>query len=143
MEINEDRRTPRGTTTRRTLLSASAATAVTAGVAGATPADARPAGDPVAGDGPGRPIRPQPPDRQLRDLLRQVDPDRIEATVRRLAAFGTRHTLSSQTDPVRGIGAARDWILAQFQAIAATSGGRMTVEAQSFTQPVAPRVPTP
>jgi hypothetical protein len=96
-----------------------------------------------SGAGPGRATRPQPPDRQLRDLLRQVDQRRIEATVRRLAAFGTRHTLSSQDDPVRGIGAARDWILAQFQSIAATSGGRMTVEAQSFIQPVAPRIPAP
>src|SRR5205823_9038563 len=32
---------------------------------------------------------------------------------------------------------------AQFQAVAATSGGRMTVEAQSFVQPVASRIPTP
>ena len=61
----------------------------------------------------------------------------------RLVAFGTRHTLSSQTDPVRGIGAARDWIFDQMQAIAATSGGRMTVEKQSFVQPVGPRIPTP
>src|SRR2546423_5671788 len=130
MGINEDGRAPGGGPSRRTLLSASG---VTAGVAATTPL--------AAGADAGR--RPQPPDRQLRDLLRQVDAGRIEATVRRLASFGTRHTLSSQTDPVRGIGAARDWILAQFQAIAATSGGRMTVEAQSFVQPVAPRIPTP
>jgi hypothetical protein len=130
MGINEDRRARGGGTSRRTLLSASA---VTAGVAVAIPSAA------AADNG----LRPQPPDRQLRDLLRQVDAGRIEATVRRLAAFGTRHTLSSQTDPVRGIGAARDWILAQFQAVAATSGGRMTVEAQSFVQPVASRIPTP
>src|SRR5438477_554253 len=92
---------------------------------------------------PGRPARPQQPDKQLRQLLREIDPKRIEATIQKLVSFGTRHTLSSQTDPVRGIGAARDWLLAQFQAIAATSGGRMTVAAQSFVQPVASRIPTP
>jgi len=63
--------------------------------------------------------------------------------VRRLVAFGTRHTLSSQDDPVRGIGAARDWLRDQFQAIAATSDGRMTVALQSFVQPAGPRIPTP
>jgi hypothetical protein len=53
-------------------------------------------------------------------------------------AFGTRHTLSSQTDPNRGIGAARDWIYDQFQQAAAQSGGRMTVEKQTFIQPPTP-----
>jgi hypothetical protein len=61
--------------------------------------------------------------------------------VRRLAAFGTRHTLSSQDDPVRGIGAARDWLFEQFSAYAAASGGRMTVEKQTYVQQPAPRIP--
>ncbi|MFC4018767.1 M20/M25/M40 family metallo-hydrolase [Micromonospora sp. GCM10011542] len=129
--------------TRRTFLSASAAataaTAATVAVPGlATPAAATGATPP----GPGRPIRPQRPDRDLRDLLRQVDPRRVEAIVRRLAAFGTRHTLSSQDDPHRGIGAARDWIFARLQEYAATSGGRMTVELQSYIQQPASRIPT-
>ena len=65
-------------------------------------------------------------------------------TVRGLVAFGTRHTLSSQTDPQRGIGAARDWLFERSQAVAATSGGRMTVEKQSFVQqPSSPRSPWP
>ncbi|OLB64919.1 MAG: aminopeptidase [Actinobacteria bacterium 13_2_20CM_2_72_6] len=143
MGINEDRRARRGGTSRRTLLTASV---VTAGVAASAPLGAAPASaaDTAAGiSATGTSAATQRPDRELRDLLRQVDQRRIEATVRRLAAFGTRHTLSSQDDPVRGIGAARDWILAQFQGIAATSGGRMTVEAQSFIQPVASRIPVP
>ena len=60
-----------------------------------------------------------------------------------LASFGTRHTLSSQTDPNRGIGAARDWIFDQLQGYAAASGGRMTVQKQSFVQPPGPRNPEP
>ena len=77
-----------------------------------------------------------------------MDPDRIHATVLRLTQFGTRHTASSQTDPVRGIGAATAWVTQQMQAIAATSGGRMTVQQQTFVQPVTatsrcrPRSPT-
>jgi hypothetical protein len=124
---------------RRTFLSVSAAAAVAAPVLGATAADATPR----RFDGPGRPVRPQNPDRELRKLLHEIDPRRIEATVRRLVAFGTRHTLSSQTDPVRGIGAARDWIFQQMTAYAAASGGRMTVEKQTFIQPVSNRIPVP
>ena len=109
------------------------------GPAAAATADVAPAADP----GPGLPATPQLPDAELRALLREVDPRRIEATVRRLAAFGTRHTLSSQDDPVRGIGAARDWIFAQLEGYAAASDGRMTVQKQSFVQQPTPRIPVP
>ncbi|CCH18288.1 M20/M25/M40 family metallo-hydrolase [Micromonospora lupini] len=129
--------------TRRTFLSASAAaTAATAATVAAPALTAPAAATDAVPAGPGRPIHAQRPERELRELLRQVDPRRIEAIVRRLAAFGTRHTLSSQDDPQRGIGAARDWTHAQLQAYAATSGGRMTVELQSYVQQPASRIPT-
>jgi hypothetical protein len=135
----------RVTPSRRAFLTATtAAAAATAAAAGplvaGEPADATPRRDRGA-SGPGRRITPQAPDRELRELLARVDRRRIEATVRRLAAFGTRHTLSSQDDPVRGIGAARDWIHAQMRGYAAASGGRMTVELQSYVQEPAPRIP--
>ncbi|WP_229072411.1 M20/M25/M40 family metallo-hydrolase [Actinoplanes sp. DH11] len=116
--------------TRRTVLTLSAA-------AVAVPLTAPPGAAQAAGP------RPHPPSAELRSILREIDPKRIEAIVRRLAAFGTRHTLSSQTDPVRGIGAARDWIFQQLQEHATASAGRMTVELQSFVQPVSPRIPAP
>jgi hypothetical protein len=93
--------------------------------------------------GPGAPVRPQLPDRELLGILNRMDRDRMRAVVAKLTTFGTRHTLSSQTDPVRGIGAARDWLFAELQAIAATSDGRMTVELQAFVQPVSSGIPTP
>jgi hypothetical protein len=119
---------------RRNFLAGSVAAAALVGV---------PAGAVELGDrGPGQPVRPQPPDGELRALLREVDQRRIEATVRKLASFGTRHTLSSQDDPVRGIGAARDWLFAEYTKLAQASGGRMTVELQSYLQPAAPpRIP--
>jgi len=83
------------------------------------------------------------PPPQLRSMLRDVSARNIEASIRTLAGFGTRHTLSSQDDPNRGIGAARDWIFDQFQQSAAKSDGRMTVQKQSFVQPPGPRNPTP
>ena len=79
----------------------------------------------------------------LRAVLREIDPGRIQATILRLTQFGTRHTASSQTDPVRGIGAATAWVNQQMQAIAATSSGRMTVQQQTFVQPVSNRIPVP
>jgi Peptidase family M28/Fibronectin type III domain len=80
--------------------------------------------------------------RDVRQMLRSISEDRIEQSIRRLAAFGTRHTLSSQTDPNRGIGAAANWIFEHFQQSAAASGGRMTVERQTFIQPpTPPRIP--
>jgi hypothetical protein len=36
-------------------------------------------------------------------MLKDVHSTNIEDSIRTLAAFGTRHTLSSQTDPNRGI----------------------------------------
>jgi hypothetical protein len=91
----------------------------------------------------GSAVTGQGSDPDLRAMLREVDPGRIQAIIRRLTQFGTRHTLSSQTDPARGIGAATAWVLGQMQAIAATSSGRMTVQEQSFVQPAGSRIPTP
>jgi hypothetical protein len=132
----------RPTASRRAFLSVSAVSAAAAvPLIGAEPAAAATGGPPPGARGPGRPTRPQAPDRELRELLARVDRRRIEAIVRRLAAFGTRHTLSSQTDPARGIGASRDWIYARMREYAAASGGRMTVELQSYVQEPAPRIP--
>lgn len=80
---------------------------------------------------------------QIARLVREIDARNIETTIRKLVSFGTRNTLSDQNDPNRGIGAARDWLFAEFQKAAAQSGGRMTVEKQTFEQPKAARVPQP
>lgn len=125
---------------RRTFLSISAAAAATAGVTLGGHSAAAASSDRPAG--PGRPVTKQHPDAELRALLRNIDERRIEATVRKLVSFGTRHTLSAQDDPNRGIGAARDWILAEMKKYAATSGGRMTAELQSYVQQPGTRIPT-
>lgn len=64
-----------------------------------------------------------------------VEAARVEATIRSLVAFGTRHVLSATDNDVEGTGAARKWLRAQFEAIAATSNGRLTVALQSETVP--------
>jgi hypothetical protein len=86
---------------------------------------------------------PHAPSPALRAMLREIDPRRIQSDINKLVGFGTRHTLSSQTDPNRGIGAARDWLFQQFQSYAAASDGRLTASLQSFVQPPSPRNPNP
>jgi Zn-dependent M28 family amino/carboxypeptidase len=81
--------------------------------------------------------------RTITNIVREIDAKNIERTIRQLVSFGTRNTLSEQNDPKRGIGAARDWLYAEFLKAAEASGGRMTVEKQSFEQPKAARVPQP
>ncbi len=133
---------------RRALLAGSAATI---GVGGglAWPAGAAPGAGPLDEgedwpDGPGVANTRQAPDAELRAILAEVDQANIRAIVEKLVSFGTRHTLSSQDDPERGIGAARDWIFDELSRYAQRSRGRMTVEKQTYVQePVPPRIPAP
>jgi hypothetical protein len=53
---------------------------------------------------------------QIQKIVGEVSQDRIGATIARLVSFGTRNTLSSQDDPERGIGAARQWIFQELQS---------------------------
>jgi hypothetical protein len=61
-----------------------------------------------------------------------VDQVALRAIVEELAACGTRLSMSSWTDPRRGIGCGRDRILARFEAIARASGGRLQVKVDRF-----------
>src|SRR5689334_17587595 len=79
-----------------------------------------------------------PPSPEVRSMLAAVSPAQLSAYDHALVSFKNRNTLSAQNDPDRGIGAARDYIYHQFQQIAATSGGRMTVRLQSYIQPRVP-----
>ncbi len=83
------------------------------------------------------------PPADVRAMLRDVSARKLKEYDLKLVSFGTRHTLSEQDNPTHGIGAARDYIKSQFDQIAATSGGRMTTELQSFIQPVSSRIPVP
>jgi Zn-dependent M28 family amino/carboxypeptidase len=83
------------------------------------------------------------PPADVRGALAAVDARSLERYDRALVGFGTRHTLSAQDDPQRGIGAARDYIFEQLRQIAATTGGRMSVELQSYIQEPASRIPVP
>lgn len=68
---------------------------------------------------------------------------RIEADIRTLVGFGTRHTLSETQSDTRGIGAARRWIHAEFERISAQCGGCLEVRYVSGTVSGEPRIPDP
>ncbi len=79
-------------------------------------------------------------DPRVEQIVRAVSAEHIRATIEKLVSFGTRHTLSTATDPNRGIGAARRWIRSEFERSSANSGGRMTVAFDECTLPPSPRV---
>ena len=51
------------------------------------------------------------------DIIGEVSSERIKKDVKKLASFGTRHTLSDTLSEKRGIGAARRWIKYTFNEI--------------------------
>jgi acetylornithine deacetylase/succinyl-diaminopimelate desuccinylase-like protein len=79
---------------------------------------------------------PPSPDARLRQIIQPVSAAEMKRTVEKLVSFGTRHTLSSQTDPKRGIGAALNWTKGRF----ASFGLPTERSCQTFT---GKRVPTP
>ena len=72
----------------------------------------------------------------------QVSEARLRADVEKLVSFGTRHTLSSESDPVRGIGAARRWAEAEFRKTGAACGGCLEIVLPEKTVS-GDRIPTP
>jgi hypothetical protein len=78
-------------------------------------------------------------------IVRDISAANIEATVRKLAGFRTRHTLSDPTSDERGIGAARRWIKGELDRYSREAGGRLKVELDEFITPASRRVarPTP
>ncbi|MGA8185723.1 MAG: M28 family peptidase, partial [Terriglobia bacterium] len=86
--------------------------------------------DPVPQAAPPRPKLLPPPAGAI--ILREVSKSDLRATIKGLVSCGTRHSLSSWTDPLRGIGCGRDHIVAEFKKIAAGSGGRLRVVVDRF-----------
>ncbi|HTX56971.1 MAG TPA: M20/M25/M40 family metallo-hydrolase [Candidatus Acidoferrales bacterium] len=85
---------------------------------------------------------PAPLDPRITAMVAQVSAARLRATDTKLVGFFTRNDFSdTSSTPTHGVFGARDWIRAQFERIAKTSGGRMTVELDNFTQPKTPRTP--
>src|SRR5579859_3169624 len=74
-------------------------------------------------------IRPQP----LGAISRQsIDEKSMRTLIHNLVSCGTRLTLSSWTDPKRGIGCGRDFVVARLNEIAQESGGKLQIVVDKF-----------
>ena len=80
---------------------------------------------------------------QIDKIVADISPQRIEAYVRKLAAFQTRHTMSDTVSDKVGIGAARRWIKAELERCGAQAGGRLQVAFDSHITPVSARISKP
>jgi hypothetical protein len=74
-------------------------------------------------------------------VVAEISPKRIEAYVRKLVSFETRHTMSDTTSDTVGIGAARRWIKSELERCGA--GTRMQVAFDSHVAPVSARISRP
>ena len=82
-------------------------------------------------------------DPEIEKMLKAVSPDSLQSYIKTMVAFGTRNTLSTQTDPKRGIGAARNWVLVKFNEFAKQSNGRLSAFIDTTTlQPDKRRIDT-
>jgi hypothetical protein len=82
-------------------------------------------------------------DAAIEQMVDEVSAKNIETIIRKLVSFKTRHTLSDTTSATEGSGAARNWIKAEMTRYAASSGGRMKVQFDTFTQPKGNRIDKP
>jgi len=71
----------------------------------------------------------------IEKMVKEVSADSLQSYIKNLVSFGTRSTLSSQTDAKKGIGAARNWVLSKFIEFAKQSGGRLTAIIDTSTLP--------
>ena len=91
----------------------------------------------AAGRDPAEPARAKPQPRILPRpagaiVQESIDEKSIRGLIHNLVNCGTRLTLSSWTDPKRGIGCGRDAIVARWNEIAKDSGGKLQVVVDKF-----------
>ena len=82
-------------------------------------------------------------DPEIEKMVKEVSPDSLRSYIKSMVSFGTRNTLSTQSNPKRGIGAARNWVLGKFNEFAKQSNGRLSAFIDTTTlQPDKRRIDT-
>jgi len=66
-------------------------------------------------------------------MVKEISVDSLAQNLNKLVSFGTRATLSNQSSSVKGIGAARAWILSRFNEYAKSSNGRLSAFIDTIT----------
>jgi hypothetical protein len=86
-------------------------------------------------------------DADIAAAVKQVSAAQIRKNIEKLASFGNRNTIVPADElSIRkgfGIGAAREWIRAEFERYSQGCGGCLEVKMHSFVAPVADRIPKP
>lgn len=85
----------------------------------------------------------KPKQQTMAKLTEAVSTDSIEAYIRTLASFKTRHTMSDTTSDSVGIGAARRWIYKKMKSFSEQSGGRLQVSYDRYIETDNPRITNP
>lgn len=76
----------------------------------------------------------------ITQIVQDISAKRIDATIRKLVSFGTRHSESETQSDTHGIGAARRWIKAELERC---SQGQLEVSFDSFIEPAGRRLSKP
>ena len=88
-----------------------------------------------------------PADARIVEAIGQISPERIRQTIEKLVSFGNRSTISAQDEESiktsKGIGAAREWIKAEFERYSKDCGGCLEVKADRFVEQPGERIPKP
>jgi hypothetical protein len=72
-------------------------------------------------------------DPEIEKMVSEISRERIGQDVKKLVSFYTRHNLSEQNNPEKGIGAAWNWIKAEMEKSIPQSNGRLTVAFEDYT----------
>lgn len=100
-------------------------------------------------------VEPSPPrlasnphaDRRIADEIRKVYANHIQQTIDKLVSFNNRSTISAQDEGSikagKGIGAAQEWIKAEFERYSKDCGGCLEVKTDTFTEQPGERIPKP
>ncbi len=72
-------------------------------------------------------------DPEIKKMVDEISKVNIEQHVRKMVSFYTRHNLSDQSDPVKGIGAAWNWIKAEMEKNIPSSEGRLDVKFEEYS----------
>jgi hypothetical protein len=86
-------------------------------------------------------------DPPIAQTIQEVSQDHIRQTIEKLVSFNNRSTISAQDEESikagKGIGAAREWVKAEFERYSKECGGCLEVKTDTFTEQPADRIPKP
>ena len=86
-------------------------------------------------------------DAHVAELIQRVSAEHIRQTIEKLVSFQNRSTISAQDEESikagKGVGAAREWIKAEFERYSKDCGGCLEVKTDAFTEPPGERIPKP